>query len=143
MAHAESLENALSLTVPDDPDLALVLLMLRKMASGDLHDTELAELAYQAFGREYERPLTLIRAYMIEAASASQRRIRIVRQSCNRMTNDEGRMLDALVLATRDRDSAEVELRELCDSSEVVAPLAAAQLLAGALIDLGCPLGAR
>ncbi len=142
MKTAESLEKILSLVVPEDPDLALVLLMIRKMASGELHDSELANLGYQAFGREYERPLTLIRAYLIETASASTRPLKIVRHNHPRMTADEGRMLDALVLAPRDPQACTALLRELCAARDVSIPQAAAQLLARALIDMGCPLGA-
>lgn len=141
MSGMESLEKVLALAVPQDPDLAMVLLMIRKIAAGELDDSQLANLGYQAFGREFERPLTLIRAYLIETASASTRQLRIVRQNHPKMTHDEGMMLDALALVRPDADAAQALLRQLCGSADVSAPLAAAHLLARALIDLGCPLG--
>ena len=113
MAQVESTKNLLPLAVPADPDLALVLLLIRKMASGSLHDQALAALAYQAFGREYERPLTLIRAYLIETCNASVRPVQLVRQECARMTYDEGRLIDALVLSLRDGEGARGHLQEL------------------------------
>ena len=68
MSGMESLEKVLALAVPQDPDLAMVLLMIRKIAAGEMDDSQLANLGYQAFGREFERPLTLIRAYLMPSA---------------------------------------------------------------------------
>ncbi len=141
MNQAESKQKVLPLAVPQDPDLALVLLLLRRMASGDLHRDEIAALGYQAFGRDYERPLTLIRAYLIETCTGATRRISMVGKDHGRMTYDEGRLIDTLVLALRDGEGARAHLRELTGREDVDAPLAAARLLAGALIEMGCPLG--
>ncbi|MEQ1542219.1 MAG: hypothetical protein HOO94_04395 [Novosphingobium sp.] len=130
----------LPLAVPNDPDLALVLALLRRMAARDLFEPEIAEIAHQGFGHNFERPLTLLRAYLIETASASTRQIRMAPGATGRMTSDEGQMLTILSAAAHHPGQVSGMLQELCASSDVAAPQAIVGLLASVLTGAGCPL---
>lgn len=140
MPSPDALSKDLPLAVPSDPDLALVLALLRRMAARDLHEPELAEIAHQGFGRNFERPLTLLRAYLIETACASTRQIRIAPGASGRMTSDEGQMLSILSAAAHSPGTVLEMLEELCASSQVDAPRAIVGLLANVLTEAGCPL---
>jgi hypothetical protein len=140
MTSPDAVFQDLPLAVPNDPDLALVLALLRRMAARDLHEPEIAEIAHQGFGRNFERPLTLLRAYLIETASASTRQIRIAPGATGRMTADEGRMLSILSAAAHRPGTVPGLLEELCASDRVDAPRAIVGLLANVLTEAGCPL---
>jgi hypothetical protein len=130
----------LTLAVPEDPDLGMMLMLLRRLASRDLHEPDVVRLAHQAFGRNFERPLTLIRAYLIETATACTVAIKIAPHGKDKMTADEGQMIAIVALAAEDPAAAEAQLRLLCKSNDVINPLIIAQVLAKALIELGCSL---
>lgn len=140
MPSSKALPRDLPLAVPNDPDLALVLALLRRMAARDLYEPEIAEIAHQGFGRNFERPLTLLRAYLIETASASTRQLRMAPGATGRMTDDEGRMLSILSAAAHSPNAVPVMLEELCASDQVEAPRAIVGLLANVLTQAGCPL---
>lgn len=141
MEEIKARQESLPFAVPQDPDLALVLLLIRKIAAGTASCGEIEAFAYQAFGHDYERPLTLARAYLIETCTAAKHPIAVIGKDHPRMTADEALMIEALVLCRSDLGAAEDCLIALTDQAEPFAPLAAARLLAGALADLGCLLG--
>ncbi|OYW88845.1 MAG: hypothetical protein B7Z20_01565, partial [Sphingobium sp. 32-64-5] len=83
------------LTRTDAPRL-LFLKTVRLMAIGGANDARAASVMMGWFGRNYRRPLVLMRALMLELARVSQRRIQLAPPCSTRLTRDEATILRAL-----------------------------------------------
>ena len=128
------------LPLPHEADLRLVLVILRRMAAHGLQDSRAVMLALHGWRTPFRQPLTLLRAYLVEVARASHRRIRFAPCCAQRMTLDEGRLIGVLAAARSNPTCAVRHLALLCESEEVSAPLSVARLFGEALEDLGRPL---
>lgn len=131
----------LPLPVPGDAARRLVLVALRRMASHGLRDAHAASLMIGALGLHFRRPLALLRAFMAEIAQASSRTITVAPCCALRMTRDEGRIMNALVLAPSRDASAALHLQVLTGGGEISGPLSLAAAINQALADAGRPLG--
>lgn len=93
------------------------------------------------FGRNYRRPLILLRAMMAEIARGSQRTIAVAPCCCARMTRDEALLLRSVETADAATPSAHSLLTELMGTPDCLGALTTAQAVSQAFTDLGKPLG--
>ncbi|MEW4447595.1 DUF6628 family protein [Qipengyuania sp. JC766] len=89
---------ALPYALPNDRVLRPTLVMLRRMAAHGLRDARATMLAIDTFGADFRKPLTLMRCYLHELATASCRNIRIAPCCAPRMTRDEALMMETIEL---------------------------------------------
>ena len=136
----ERTEALLPLRLPEEAELRLILVILRRMAAHGLQDSRAVMLALHTWRTPFRQPLTLLRAYLVEVARASHRRIRFAPCCAQGMTLDEGRLIGILATAGRNPTSAVRHLGLLCESEAVSAPLSVARLFGEALDELGRPL---
>ena len=124
-------ETGAVLPLPLPPGRAerAVLVILRRMAAHGFRDASATMLALETFGTDFRRVLVLLRAFMVELARASQRTIRLAPCCALRMTEDEGLVMEALMLAHGDRDGAEQALLLLARSPHVGETLSVAHML--------------
>lgn len=88
---------ALALPLPTAPQERVLLAMFRRMAIYGLRDSRAAMLALHHFGGQFRRPLTLMRCFMHELATSSNRNIRIASCCAPRITVDEALVLDSVM----------------------------------------------
>ena len=132
--------SVLPLPLPVDPAQRLVLVAVRRMASGGIRDAHAAHLFLRTFGLHFRKPLVLMRAFMVETAHASAGTIRVAPCCAHRMTLDEARMVGIVACAASNPANAADHLRELTGSRDICAPLSAAAALGDALAECGLPL---
>ncbi|ABC63749.1 hypothetical protein ELI_08285 [Erythrobacter litoralis HTCC2594] len=77
----------------------MLVLLARKMAIYGLRDASATMLAMQVFGSGFRRPLALLRCFMHEVATCSNRNISVAPCCAPRMTRDEALLIDALATA--------------------------------------------
>ena len=130
----------LPLPLPDDRSDRIVLVMLRRMGGHGLRDAGAAMIALNHFGRDFRRPLVLLRAFMAELAEASERSITLAPCCAMRMTEDEGLLLEALAMTRGHSARTARNLRRLTGGERIGQPLSTAYALGAALEDLGMPL---
>ncbi len=130
----------LPLPAPTDPVERLLLIAVRRMGTHGLRDAHAALLVFERFGIHFQRPLVLLRAYVMELARASQRQIVLAPCCAGRMTIDEGRMLAALAMVQTTPAGARHHLRQLCDSGTIDAAYSVCLVLAETLTGLGQPV---
>ena len=128
MSDAHSHRCALPLMLPEDRDERLLLVLLRRMAIHGLHDARASWMALENYGIGFRKPLVLMRCFLHELASASQRNIRLAPCCAPRMTRDEGLMLAAIDLPSLDG------LEALTDAGDVSRVMSAAHALRGELV---------
>lgn len=126
MNNAQRAADLLPLPLPDRRSERHVLVAMRRMATHGIRDAHAAMLMLDLFGGRFRRPLVLLRAFMLEFARASQRSIKIAPCCSLRMTTDEGQLIEALRLASREPERAEQVLIGLSGSPCVCEPLSAA-----------------
>lgn len=130
----------LPLAMPRDPLQRLVLVAMRRMAAHGIHDAHAAMLFLRTFGIHFRKPLILLRAFMVELAQASQRRISMAPCCAMRMTEDEGLLVGILAIAASDRVGTIRHLRFLTANGRIDHPLGTAAAFNDTLADLGRPL---
>lgn len=129
------------LPLPEDAMQRAVLVAIRRMAAFGVRDAQAALLALQAFGLGYRQPLVLLRAFVVELAHASQRRITVAPCCARRMTLDEGRMVGVLATAACHPGNAARHLDLLTGgAADSSAALSVAAAFGGALAEMGKPL---
>ncbi len=79
--------------LPASPAQRLLLFAIRRMGGNGLHDAACAQAFLMAFGRDFRRPLTVMRALMAETARTSRHSILISPPCCRRMTADEATLV--------------------------------------------------
>ena len=132
--------SVLPLPLPVDPAQRLVLVTVRRMASGGIRDAHAASLFLRTFGLHFRKPLVLMRAFMVETARASAGTIRVAPCCAHRMTLDEARMVGIVACAASNPANAADHLHRLTGNREIGAPLSAAAALGDALAECGLPL---
>ena len=121
----------LPLPFPDDPLERTVLVILRRMAIHGLRDARASWLAIEHFGLSFRQPLVLLRCYMHELASVSNRSIRIAPCCAPGMTRDEGLLMAALGAPALDL------LETLTDADDVSRVMTTACAVRKALMEPG------
>jgi hypothetical protein len=124
-------ETGAVLPLPLPPGRAerAVLVILRRMAAHGFRDAAATMLALETFGTDFRRVLVLLRAFMVELARASHRTIQLAPCCALRMTEDEGLIMETLMLAHGDRDGAEQALLLLARSPHIGETLSVAHML--------------
>lgn len=117
----------------------LFLRAARLMAVGGVNDARAAALMLGWFGRNYRRPLVLMRAMMLELARVSQRRIQLGPPCCTRMTRDEALMLRALGREERQIGDVHDDACELLALDNALGAATCFQAVATCFADLGAP----
>lgn len=112
----------LPLPLPKDHAQRLTLRCLRRMAAHGVHDAQAALWMFEGFGLHFRRPLVLLRAFVIELAQVSRRRIQLAPYCAMRMTADESRIVALLA----DPATASRHLPDLTGGAEANSPLSLA-----------------
>ena len=112
----------LPLPLPLDHGQRLTLRCLRRMAAHGIRDAQAALWMFEGFGLQFRRPLVLLRAFVIELAQVSQRRIQLAPCCAMRMTSDEGRIIAILT----DPATGPEHLPSLTGGAEASSPLSLA-----------------
>lgn len=112
----------LPLSLPQDHVQRLTLRCLRRMAAHGVRDAQAALWMFEGFGLQFRRPLVLLRAFVIELAQVSLRRIQLAPCCAMRLTVDEGRILAVLA----DPATAPLHLPGLTGRAEASSPLSLA-----------------
>jgi hypothetical protein len=135
---------ALPHLLPACPNGRVALFAMRRMGAHGLADARAAHALFTAFGREFRRPLTLLRALMADLAAAASDTIAIAPCCCARMTPAEEALLTVLVRAETAPAAARLLLVDLLGTARVDGVLASAAALSAAFADAGRPVtGAR
>ncbi|MCA1197520.1 hypothetical protein K9B35_06050 [Sphingomonas sp. R647] len=137
---AESLGNALPRVQPEDPAARLLLFGIRQLGAHGLNDAATAHAFITAFGKEFRRPLLLLRTLMAEMSAASSGPIQIAPWCCARMTASEGALIEVVANVERDSERARLLLGDLLGIRRVDGMLATAHALANAFADSGMPV---
>lgn len=142
MSAIATLGHTLPRLQPEDPGARLLLFGIRQMGAGGLHDAAAAHAFVTAFGRDFRRPLILLRSLMAEMSTASAGPIQIAPWCCARMTAAESVTLESIARAPHDPARAHLLLADLLGVRQADGVLATAHALANAFADLGLPLEA-
>jgi hypothetical protein len=126
---------------PEDPAARLLIFGIRQMGAHGLDDACAAHAFVTAFGKDFRRPLLLLRTLMMEMSASSARPIQIAPWCCPRMTSSEATLLSVLSRSSENERAAGLLLADLLGKREAGAILATAGALAIAFADLGLPLG--
>ena len=130
----------LPLPLPQTETQRLVLHCLRRMAAYGIHDAQAALWVFERFGLGFRRPLVLLRAFVVELAQNSQRRIQLAPCCAMRMTPDEARLIGVLAAAATSPACAHRQLRELTGGLDAPSPYSLALAFNETLAGLGRPL---
>ncbi len=123
-----------------DAPRQLFLKVARFMAIGGINDARAAALLLGCFGRNYRRPLILIRALVLEIARVSERRIQLAPPCSIRMTRDEALMLRALGREEWQIERGHADACELLATSSALGAATCFQAVSACFSDLGAPL---
>ena len=140
MSIAQRFADTHSQLQPDDPAARLFLFGFRQMGANGLDDACVAHSFVTAFGKDFRRPLILLRSFMMELSRASVDRIQIAPWCCSRLTPAEAGVLSVLRHSTTNERTAGLLLADLLGTRNAAGPLASATALAMAFADLGMPL---
>lgn len=136
----QTLGHALPRAQPECVGARLALFGVRQIGSGGLQDASAAHAFVTAFGKDFRRPLLLLRNLMADMSATAAGPIPIAPWCCTRMTPAEGALLDLLAIAPTDPARARLLLADLLGARRVDGVLASATALAQAFADLGLPL---
>lgn len=137
----QNFASALSQPQPDDPAQRLLLFGFRQMGANGLDDACAAHAFMTAFGKDFRRPLLLLRTLMMELSASATRPLQIAPWCCGRVTPAEGAFLAVTAKALTNERAAAFLLADLLAVRDASSPLATATALAIAFADLGMPLG--
>jgi hypothetical protein len=127
--------------MPDCDNARLALFAMRRIGAHGLNDAVAAQALVHGFGRDFRRPLTLIRALMADLASSSTMPIAIAPVCCGRMTPSERMLVTILARCETQPDSAAMLLGDLLGVRRADGVLASATAVAAAFADAGRPIG--
>lgn len=140
MSDQSTLAALLPHPLPACPNARLALFALRRMGAHGLADATAAHTMLTAFGRDFRRPLTLLRALMAELAAAAAGPIAIAPCCCGRMTPAEGAWVALLGRVEREPEAARLLMADLLGTRLVDGALAGAAAVASAFADAGRPI---
>ena len=133
--------RALPRPAPEHPATQLLLFGIRQLGSAGLNDAAAANAFVTAFGKNFRRPLVLLRTLMAELSESAQRPVQIAPWCCRRMTADEAILTDALIAASDRPERTLILLADLLGIQPSAVPIATAQLLSCAFAEAGLALG--
>lgn len=142
-AATATITAALPAIQPEDPGARLLLFGVRQMGANGLNDASAAHAFLVAFGKEFRRPLVLLRALMADMAAVSDGPIQIAPWCCPRMTGAEATVLAVLARARTNAPAARMLLRDLLGIRDANGIFATARVLSNSFADLGLPLSDR
>lgn len=128
---------------PDDAGQRLFLFAFRQMGAHGLNDACAAHAFVTAFGKDFRRPLVLLRALMREMSLVAANPLRIAPWCCPRMTRAETTLLAVMARAEANPAAAATLLADLLGTRSADGILPTAQALAAAFADLALPLSPR
>lgn len=124
----------------EDPAARLFMFGFRCMGANGLNDASAAHAFVIAFGKDFRRPLMLLRTLLVDLSVVSARPIQVAPWCCPRLTPSEGAMLDVVRHSIADERRAHLLLSDMIGVRDAARPLATATALASAFADLGLPL---
>lgn len=133
---AHSLPHA----APSDDTRRTILFAMRQMGAKGLDDAATSHAFMTHFGKDFRRPLTLMRTLMLEMSRGAAGPITIAPWCCRRMTAQESTLLAVIERASDNPCAAALLLADLMGVRDAGATLTTAQALAFALQDCGRPL---
>lgn len=123
MTSQSQIVRQLPCPMPTEPLLRDTLIVFRRLAIHGRNDAQASHFAMHRFGRRFRQILVLIRCFLHETASESQRRIQIASCCAPRMTRDEALLIDAIrgtdheaLSAVTDNDAPD---RALCSAAHL------------------------
>ncbi|MHA6723710.1 DUF6628 family protein [Sphingomonas sp. RS2018] len=140
MTDTRSLTHTLPLSRPDDAAVQLFLFGFRQMGANGVDDASVAHAFVTAFGKNFRRPLILLRTLMLDLSRAAGRPMQIAPWCCCRMTASEGAMVAVLSRALANPPAAGLLLADMLSVRDATPALATATALAAAFADLGMPI---
>jgi hypothetical protein len=140
MSHTATLAEALPVLQPEDAGARLLLFGVRQMGRFGVDDACAAHAFVTAFGKDFRRPLVLLRALMTEMAHASSAPIPIAPWCCARMTGTEATLLAVLGHVRTNPGTAGLLLADMLGVRDASAVLATAAAVSQAFADLGLTL---
>ncbi|MBX3564546.1 MAG: hypothetical protein KF730_08220 [Sphingomonas sp.] len=141
MSVSATLSTALPALQPEDAGARLFLFGVRQMGMHGLHDACAAHAFVTAFGKDFQRPLILLRALMQEMSAISAGPIQIAPWCCPRMTAAEAALLEVIGRVRTHPQSAAMLLADMLGIRDATGVLVTAHALANAFADLALPLG--
>lgn len=140
MSPTTTLTAALPALQPQDPAARLLLFGMRQMGAYGLNDGCAAHAFVTAFGKDFRRPLVLLRALMADMSAISEGPIAIAPWCCPRMTGAEATLLTVLSRARTNPRAARMLLCDLLGVRDANGVFATARAVANSFADLGLPL---
>ncbi|RYY36305.1 MAG: hypothetical protein EOP59_14660 [Sphingomonadales bacterium] len=140
MSVSNTLATALPALQPDDAGARLLLFGVRQMGMHGLHDACVAHAFVTAFGKDFQRPLILLRALMQEMSALSAGPILIAPWCCPRMTGAEAALLDVMGRVRTNPQAAAMLLADMLGVRDATGVLVTAHALSNAFADLALPL---
>ena len=122
MSVSTTLSTALPALQPEDAGARLLLFGVRQMGMHGLHDACAAHAFVTAFGKDFQRPLVLLRALMQEMSAISTGPIQIAPWCCPRMTGAEAALLEVIGRVATQPQTAAMLLADMLgvrDASEI------------------------
>lgn len=141
MTVSTSLSAALPALQPEDAGARLLLFGIRQMGVHGLHDACAAHAFVTAFGKDFQRPLVLLRALMQEISAMSAGQIQIAPWCCARMTGAEAALLEVIGRVRTNPQSAALLLADMLSVRDATGVLVTAHALSNAFADLALPIG--
>jgi hypothetical protein len=133
---AETLPHEL----PACPNARVALYVVRRMGAQGLADAMAVQAMIAAFGKQFRRPLTLLRAFLSDMAEAADGTIAIAPCCCPRTTGAEAAILRVLARAETDPGRARLLMADLLGVGAVDGVLASAAAVGAAFADEGRPI---
>ncbi|MFV0623120.1 DUF6628 family protein [Sphingomonas sp. ac-8] len=118
----------------------LLLFGIRRTGAHGLNDAAAAHAFMTAFGKDFRRPLLLLRALMAEVSKVSANPIQIAPWCCPRMTAGEAALVEIVASVEAHPERAQLLLGDLLGIRHAGGSTATAHLLALAFRDGGMPL---
>ena len=126
--------------LPKDANARIALVAFRRIGANGLHDAGAARLAIDSFGRNFQRPLTLLRVLAADLSAATTGPLTIAPCCCMRMTATESALIAILTRVEREPEAARLLMVDLLGTRAVDGPLAVAAAVAAAFADAGRPI---
>ncbi len=123
---------ALPHLLPACPNARIALFAIRRMGAHGLADARAAHALFTAFGRDFRRPLTMMRTLMADVAASAAGTIAIAPCCCARMTPAEAALLTVLARVETRPETARLLMAD--------GVLASAAAVSAAFADAGRPV---
>jgi hypothetical protein len=126
--------------MPACPNGRLALFAIRRIGAHGMADAHAANAMLDGFGKDFRRPLVLMRALMADLATSANGHISIAPCCCMRMTTAEKAVLTVLSRAETAPETARLLLADLLGIRRIEGVLASATALSAAFADGGRPI---